>query len=410
MNMGIIRERETAEIKGNLGVYEETAPLKEIVIWGEPGCETVLGQLLPEDVSLFWKSFDVPRARAEFRSMQQIIEVNGAKVIRMKDIIATHTEELPLIDIPKSIDELAIKIKERGKLYYKLYHVGDLKVLDWVDGILAEDVAQYGKKNAIWLNWSLSLSNGLPLSNIMYARDQSNTLGDGIVMSRMRWPIRQPEVDLFRKGYEILGYGDKLINLDQGYFEGGDAYIFNNNCLIGAGVRTSREAISQIYEGTKTSFEQRGIKMFAVINPVLESHKPQSAGEEMAAMHLDTFMMPLCGDKILACCDEVDQREVFWVHGDNGKVEFTVVSNLRDFLNLIEVGKVDISKPEQVLYSTNFLHLGNSKVIVPLEDVEHERVNQEMRNCGLDVIPANIRELVGGYGAVHCMTAAIKRG
>lgn len=409
-------EKGEASLDHKVNVYCETDKLHDLVIWGEPGCETILGQLLPEKVSLFWKEFDVLEGRREFSSMQQMFENRGINVIRMKDVIANNPETNP--DLPSTIEELSSLIKNRGKDFCKLYtnnpqyptYKGNLKVLNWVDQVLTEDVRQYGEKNAIALNWKLCLSEGLPISNIMYARDQSNALGEKIVMSRMRWPIRQPEVPLFRKGYELLGYKDKLLNLSDGYVEGGDAYIFDNTCLIGAGVRTSRKAIGEIYQGLKDDFKSRNIEMFAVVNQELIDSNPESAGDEMDAMHLDTFMMPIDSNSVLLCEDEMKKRHVERVYSKNGVVEFKKVNNLETFLSSRGIRIVDINSDEQKLYSTNFLHIGNKEIIVPLEDEQHNNVNQKLRKNGLRVQAANIKALVGGYGAVHCMTAAIKRG
>lgn len=398
------REKQIENQDGQVCVFNELSPLKDLVIWGEPGCETILGQLLPDEISLFFESFDVLEGRSEFRNMQRLFEENGINVIRMKDVIAENPDQS--LNPPKTIHELSEIIKRRGKDFFEYYKNGDLKKLDCVDAILKEDVLKYGEEKAIALNWTLCISNDLPMANIMYARDQSNALADKIFMSRMKRDIRQPEVELFRKGYQLLGYEDKLVDVDDGNFEGGDAFVFGNNCLIGCDVRSNQDGIARIYEGIKSSLESKGMKLFSIRYDGAE-RKP---GEEMDAMHLDTYMMPLNEDKVLACGEEVDKRKVEMASINNGEVKFTDIGSLRDFLNLIEVEVVNISKEEQINYSTNFLHLGNNTVVVPLEDEEHKNVNTIMRGLGLKVIVANIKELTGGYGAVHCMTAAIKRG
>ena len=412
------QERLTENPDGRVCVFNETDPLKDLVIWGEPGCETILGQLLPEDESLFCKKFDVLEGRSEFKNMQKLLENSGINVIRMKDVIA----ENPIIDpnMPNTISELSELIKRRGRDFYEFYkdhpdygvnkekgeYKGDLRILDYVDQILAEDVLKYhGEEKAIALNWTLCISEDRPMANIMYARDQSNALGDKIIMSRMKREIRQPEVKLFRRGYQLLGYEDKLVDVDGGNFEGGDAFMFGNNCLVGCDVRTNQEGIKRIYKGIKSLLESRGMKLYSVAYDG-EERKP---GEEMDAMHLDTYMMPLNEDKVLACGEEVDKRRVELVSFNKGDISFKNIGSLRDFLKLIEVEVIDISKEEQMGYSTNFLHLGNNTVVVPLDDEEHRNVNTIMRKLGLDVKVANIKELVGGYGAVHCMTAALLR-
>jgi arginine deiminase len=46
--------------------------------------------------------------------------------------------------------------------------------------------------------------------------------------------------------------------------------------------------------------------------------------------------------------------------------------------------------------------------MVPLE--KNTRVIDMLRGAGFEVLTPDIKELVGGYGAVHCMTASIVRG
>ena len=58
----------------NPKIFNETDPLKEVMVWGEPGCEALLAQLLPKSKSLFFSYYEVPEARAEFNRMQSLIE------------------------------------------------------------------------------------------------------------------------------------------------------------------------------------------------------------------------------------------------------------------------------------------------------------------------------------------------
>lgn len=67
-----------------------------------------------------------------------------------------------------------------------------------------------------------------------------------------------------------------------------------------------------------------------------------------------------------------------------------------------------ISPAEQENYATNFLHLGNGFVVVPVENKE-AIAHLEKYIPKEKIIKANIYALIGGYGAVHCMTAALRR-
>ena len=49
-------------------ILDEVAPLQEALVWGEPGCEALLGQLLPKSKSLFFSYYEVTEARQEIRN------------------------------------------------------------------------------------------------------------------------------------------------------------------------------------------------------------------------------------------------------------------------------------------------------------------------------------------------------
>ena len=70
------------------GVFEETAPLKKVLMWGQPGPETVIAQILPEKISCFYEDFSVASAREEFCQAVQMIEEGGVEVIQVKDLFA----------------------------------------------------------------------------------------------------------------------------------------------------------------------------------------------------------------------------------------------------------------------------------------------------------------------------------
>ena len=57
-------------------IFDETHPLEEVLVWGEPGIETLLGQLLPKSKSLFFSYYEV-QARREFRHLQALVENEG---------------------------------------------------------------------------------------------------------------------------------------------------------------------------------------------------------------------------------------------------------------------------------------------------------------------------------------------
>ena len=62
-------------------IYDETNRLEEVLVWGEPGIEALLGQLLPKSKSLFFSYYKVLEARREFRRfvLEQLRAATGTE-------------------------------------------------------------------------------------------------------------------------------------------------------------------------------------------------------------------------------------------------------------------------------------------------------------------------------------------
>src|SRR5512146_432887 len=90
----------------NPNILNEVAPLKQLMLWGEPGCEALLGQLLPKRKSLFLSYYEVPQAREEFRRMQRLIEAQGVQVLRAKDAFVARIKGMEAENLPATLKEL----------------------------------------------------------------------------------------------------------------------------------------------------------------------------------------------------------------------------------------------------------------------------------------------------------------
>ena len=408
-------------------LLDEVAPLREVLVWGEPGVEALLGQLLPKARSLFFSSYETIEARAEFRRMQAMIEQEGIKVIRAKDAAAHFLNGKSAQNFPQSLRELEGRLQQRADEYYETYKqvktrdfasegirqsIEDiyLEVKSDIRRILAEDVETYGEDATIRLNHRLSLSQPLPLANIFYGRDQSQALADKIVMTKLKWRIRRPEVDVFQQSLTALGY-NALTRVEEGTLEGGDVCILGDTCYIGVGARTTFTAVEDLCRKVGPLLDQHGIQIVAVVN---KRHVDEAAlfgaptDEHMHIMHLDMFWIPLSRKLVLAYGAEVDQREVIRVTSNHGQIATEELGPFRQFLFNKGIEMLEVSEQEQQNFATNLLNLGNGTVIVALS--KNERVLLELESRGFRVLSAELNKLVGGAGAIHCLTAPVKRG
>ena len=409
-------------------ILDETHSLEEVMVWGEPGIEALLGQLLPQSRSLFRSYYEVPKARSEFASMSSLIESEGIKVIRAKDAVAELLQAREIPELPASIHDLKLALHHKADSTFEQYRhakqndltrdgLTDISPIDVynavkrdIDLILDEDISRYGEQGALRLNYLLSLSKPWPMANIFYGRDQSQALTDRIILSSLRWNIRKPEVRIFKDALHHMGYGSALANIREGTIEGGDVAMFKGYCFIGVGARTNMASVKEVYRQIGDSLKEYHIELIAVVN---HQHEEESnffispTSEHMQVMHLDMFWIPLTQDLVMAYTTELDHREVVRVWQEKGRILTERLGTFREFMSRIDVEIFEVDEAEQKNFATNLLNLGNKKVIAALSS--NPRVNAELERRGFTVKYAELTKLVDGYGAVHCLTAPMKR-
>ncbi|MEP6896226.1 MAG: arginine deiminase family protein [Chloroflexota bacterium] len=408
-------------------IFDETHPLQEVLVWGEPGIEALLGQLLPKSKSLFFSYYEVLEARKEFRHLQLLVENEKIQFTLAKDALAKRLERKEFPNEPRTVKELENLLMQRAGEYYEVYR--EAKIRDFrnegihgdieevyiqiqkdLKQILQEDIQSYGETATIRLNYLLSLKHELPLSNIFYGRDQSQALADKLVLSILKWRIRKPEVVVFKEALLELGYGDSLVEIEEGTLEGGDIAVLADTCYIGVGARTSFRAVKDLHLKIGSYLEKQGMQIMAVVN---QRHEEEASTEDipteehMRIMHLDMFWIPLAPDLVMAYGTEIDQREVIRVSSDSGNLVTENLGSFREFHAKKGIEIMEISKQEQENFATNLLNLGNKTVIVALS--KNTRVIGELEKRGYRVLSAELNKLVGGYGATHCLTAPIRR-
>ncbi len=408
-------------------ILDEVHPLQQVLVWGEPGIETLLGQMLPKNKSLFHSYYDVLEARREFRHMQGLITAQGVQVLRAKDALLAATAGRVYPSMPQSVADLRRALAAQAERFYRYYgahkarelheegapltHAGLYRqVLQEIDAILDEDIAQYDPEAAIRLNTLLSLERPTPMANIFYGRDQSQVVADRVVISSLRWEIRRPEAKLYRLALGALGLEGRMVEINDGFLEGGDLVMFNGGCYVGVGARTTLAAVKNLYRKLSGVFREQGMRLYAVIN---DRHAEESnfflspVTEHQRLMHLDMFFIPLRRDLAMAYTDELEQRRVAEVTEVNGRIVAIPLGSFRAHLTSLGVQILEVDAQEQANFATNLLHLGSSNLLAALS--RNLRVNAELARQGFAVQFAEITRLVGGFGAVHCMTAPLRR-
>jgi arginine deiminase len=268
----------------------------------------------------------------------------------------------------------------------------------------------YGESGTIRLNYLLSLSKHWPMSNIFYGRDQSQVIADRVILSLLRWSIRKPEVKIYKDALHELGYTSAITDIHEGTIEGGDVAMFGNVCYIGVGARTTMSAVKEVVRKIGDVLDEHKIQIVAVVNKKQEEESNffiSPTSEHMQVMHLDMFWIPLAPDLVMAYTDELDAREAVLVTQEKGRIITERLGSFREFLLSQGIDILEVTEAEQKNFATNLLNLGNRKVIVALSS--NPRVNAELEKRGFTVKFAELTKLVDGYGAVHCLTAPVRR-
>lgn len=420
-----------------IGIYNETDRLRSAVVWGPVGAEAVLAQLYPKEISCFYEDMNVIKARQEALDFAATLQSYEVKTTSVRDTIADMlpSQHLQKQAVLESLLTKAQQLKDQypqvtlergseqmyGKEFGKLDSTQiravknkvpmlEKDVDDAIRTLLDMDILRYGEQKALALNKRLCLDEEMPLGDAIYARDQMNVLLGMRVKSRMKYPIRQPEVPLYEEVYKVLlGEDSPVIEIPEGEtFEGGDAYIHNNIVYVGVGYRTSLGAAKHIYSMLRPQIEERGMQ-FAIVQD--EDPDLRSGKDLMDFMHLDTFSGPIGDNQIAVCKEEAEYRRVKYLKTDSQGI-VQVLDTGKNFLQHLQERDGDdnvviIPREEQQEFGCNFLALDEHTLLLPLDS--NEATNRQLYDAGKELVSLGLQESTRGYGASHCMTGQLVR-
>ncbi|PLS17334.1 amidinotransferase [Bacillus sp. M6-12] len=210
--------------------------------------------------------------------------------------------------------------------------------------------------------------------NAMFMRDLMFMTPEGAIVCRPAIPSRRGEEKAVAKTLASLGVPIiKTINGD-GYFEGASAmWINRETVIIGTGSRTNESGAKQV----EAELRNIGVKN------IIRTQIP------FGSIHLDGYMNMVDKNKLL----------IFPWH-----VTYDCAKQLMDQgIELIELA--DITELKQGM-GMNFVALEPGKVVMPSSNPYTKTL---LESHGIEVIEAEMDEIMNGWGAIHCMTAFLKR-
>ncbi|MCL6429271.1 MAG: amidinotransferase [Anaerolineae bacterium] len=211
--------------------------------------------------------------------------------------------------------------------------------------------------------------------NVVFARDLVAMTPEGAIVARMGTSVRRGEERFAAEALGVLGVPIVRTITGTATFEGADLMWANRDlAFVGVSRRTNVEGAQMV----AAELRRMGV------GEVVFVHVPYSEG------HLDGFMNFVTRDTAV----------VFPV-----QVPYTVVEALRRHgYRIIEVESIREIRHGCGL---NFVALEPGRVVMPAAG--NVEIRRKLEAAGVECIEVEIDELMKGGGAVHCMTAFLKR-
>ncbi|MEM4058173.1 MAG: arginine deiminase family protein [Thermoplasmata archaeon] len=411
----------------------EWQTLNEVMIH-RPSVEIEYAMLTPK-AFLFERVYRVQKAIEEHIKLEEILKQNNVQVYRLEHEIVKNAEYSGLFR-DNIIDYLISKIRFYGNIKVKKdaeielkKNIGNLDSKTLFDLMVLEPSIVF-KSNIGAIEYPSVYSN-LPLANLYFMRDQQAVAGNGVIIGNMKMEQRKREIDLTMFVIKNIFGENNAFNIPKGaHFEGGDFMPADKFAIIGTGSRTDEKGALHAMKSGKIETDE----ILVVENPIYDFSK----NDKMVNMHLDTYFN-IAGDGLAITSTYLAKRAKAQIFAKRsaGNYENLGKTTLFDYLRSKDFNFIDLSIPEQLAYSSNFLTIKDKKIItvnvkkvierllsirafdVATENVvkkELEKIGNsifpnrpDLKREGIDFINADLIELTGGYGGAHCMTATLNR-
>lgn len=391
-----------------LHVSGELAPLRAVLVH-EPG--KALGRVTSANAKRMLFSSPVDdwgRARAQHQGFQARLAERGVRVERVGALLGElleHPEHRSAI-----IDEVVaarpqIDARRRGELARFLRdQPSELLASYLTEGLSREELSALSPSR----QWKSLPELALPAhANLVFTRDTSKVVGDGVTVTRMAAPLRREEARLVRALYErhprFAGARPLVDHARTGFdaIEGGDLLVIDpHTLLVGVGERTSPKAVLAY---------ARELFAAGTTRAVLMTRLP----DRESMFHLDTIMNRVTDDAFLIhpIVHQLRNTIVLTPDGRGGvqarrsqepvlDAVARVTGRSRSFRTIAPEDEQTADR-EQVLDGANVLPIGNGVVVAY---GHNPASNAALERAGVEVLRFDGDQLVRGRGGPHCMS------
>jgi arginine deiminase len=394
-------------------IRSEVGPLQAVLLH-RPGDE--LTRITPTNMDdlLFDELLWLEHAQREHDAFADVLEGAGTEVLRVETLLAEVLEdtELARSTVERHVTPLSCGPEAVDRVRAFLLDGDATRLVDHlIAGVTLEEVGPLGGLVAA-ASEPTELVLG-PLPNLVFTRDSSAWIGEGVVLSPMHRTVRRRETDLLRTLYRHhprfasapIWFGDEPHDPYPATFEGGDLLVVGERGLaIGLSERTTPMGVetlaARLFEG-------------GVVDRILAVDLPKIR----AAMHLDTIVTQVDLDAFITYPKMTSTLRTWQVTpGPDAEVHVAEGTSLMqglawaaglDHARAIEPALGSIRAEREQWNDAN-----NTLALRPGEVVAYERnvaTNEILDAAGITVHTIPSYELPRGRGGPRCMSCPVTR-
>jgi arginine deiminase len=381
------------------------------VMLHRPGPE--LARLTPRnnDSLLFDGIPWVGRAQQEHDAFADALRSRGVEVLYLGQLL------VETLAVPAAREELTRHVLDDRRLGDGLRarvadHLADLDEHDLAEVLTAGLAHEEIRTKPTDLVYSMMDRHDFvvdPLPNLLFTRDSSVWIRDGVAVTSLAMPARRRETSLtdaiYRHHPRFAGTTTLLFERDLEHVEGGDVLLLAPGVLaVGVGERT-----------TPAGAERLARRVFAAGDAHTILAVP--IAQERATMHLDTVCTMVDADAVVMYPAIAETLQAFTMtSGDGGEPRvsgphpfLTAAAEAMgiDRLRVIDTGLDPVTAEREQWDDGN-----NTLALAPRLCVAYERnveTNAQLERAGIEVIRISGSELGSGRGGPRCMSCPVQR-